>query len=194
MSCNKYLILIGLIALTPRLLFVIFAGHSPLQLDEIEYDRIAWNLVEGKGYTWFFNIPCTFRSPGYPSFLAVIYLIFGPDYFIARIFSAFLGASHAVLTVKLGEKIFGPMVGRLAGFAVALYFPLIFFSYTLMSENLFITLFLCALIFFANWSNTGETKQAVLAAIFFGLDHFNKTLFCIVYVVTTSLVLLSTPS
>lgn len=135
-----------LLALVPRLAVVLLLGEAPLSLDEIEYDRIAWNLSDGYGYTWFFELPTTFRPPGYPAFLAFVYSLFGADYYIGRIANALLAALQAPLTLVLGTLVFGRRTGLIAGVIVALYLPLVFYAYAIMSENLFIVLLLASLI------------------------------------------------
>ena len=69
---NTLYCFLAIVALMPRIIIVLAIGDNPLQLDEVEYDRIAWNLSEGKGFSWFFELPCTFRAPLYPSLLGAI--------------------------------------------------------------------------------------------------------------------------
>lgn len=156
-----------LLALLPRLLVVIALGDAPLNLDEIEYDRIAWNLSEGLGYTWFFELPTTYRSPGYPGLLALVYSVFGPDYSVGRLIGALIAASAAPLTAILGTQTLGQPAGRLASILVALYPPLIFYANALMSENLFGVLLLLTLVLCVSMLHSASLWRAAAAGVVF---------------------------
>ena len=68
MGDRKKLIVILAVGLILRLGYGLYLGDRGLVFpDEFRYDRIAGELLEGKGFT------SSFTSPGYPSFLAIIY-------------------------------------------------------------------------------------------------------------------------
>lgn len=166
-----------LLAALPRLALVLLIGDAPLKLDEIEYDRIAWNLSSGLGFTWFFDLPTTFRPPGYPAFLAVIYSVFGPDYSIGRAFGAVVAAMAAPLTAILGAQTLGQKVGRIASIVVALYLPLIIYAAALMSENVFGTLLLLVLILLIEMVRSPLLSRAAPAGIVFGVATLTTSAF-----------------
>lgn len=168
-STLQDLIFIYFLALIPRLLFVALTGQAPLSLDEIEYDRIAWSLSSGEGYRWYFGMECTYRPPVYPAFLAAIYWIAGPDYYVARIVQTFFIATQSVLTYLIGRELFNRKVSLFAGGVVALYLTLICFSVTLMSENLFISLMLGVVLFFLKLHNNPKMSYVIGAGIFSAL-------------------------
>jgi 4-amino-4-deoxy-L-arabinose transferase-like glycosyltransferase len=63
-------------------------------------DAVAWNLVQGNGYTATLTeprVPGIFRTPGYPAFLAVVYYFFGHSYYSAYVANAVLDSLTAVL-------------------------------------------------------------------------------------------------
>ncbi|MDX1695125.1 MAG: glycosyltransferase family 39 protein [Ketobacteraceae bacterium] len=168
-STLQDIVFIYCLALIPRLLFVILTGQAELSLDEIEYDRIAWYLSEGEGYRWYFGLECTYRPPVYPAFLAAIYWIAGPDYYIARIVQTFFIATQSVLTYLIGRELFSRKTSLLAGAVVSLYLTLICFSVTLMSENLFISLMLAVVLFFLKLHGGKRFVYVVGAGIFSAL-------------------------
>lgn len=139
-----FVLLYGL-GLLPRVAFVAATGTVPLSLDEIEYDRLAWSLAEGRGYTSFFGIESTFRPPGYPLFLAAIYVVTGPDYYAARMVQCFVTAALGPLTWLLAREFFRARVAVWAGAVAALYPTILVFTLGLMSENLFMPLLLLSL-------------------------------------------------
>jgi 4-amino-4-deoxy-L-arabinose transferase-like glycosyltransferase len=140
--CLHPVLLLYVVGLVPRLAFVLATGSVPLALDEIEYDRLAWSLAEGRGYTSFFGIESTFRPPGYPLFLAAVYLVTGPDYYAARIVQCFVTAALGPLTWLLARECFPARVAGWAGTIAALYPTIVLFTLGLMSENLFMPLLL----------------------------------------------------
>ncbi len=179
MESDFRLFLLGvfLLAAVPRLALVMLIGDVPLKLDEIEYDRIAWNLSSGLGFTWFFDLPSTFRPPGYPAFLAVIYAVLGPDYSIGRAFGAVIAAMAAPLTAILGAQTLGQKVGRIASIVVALYLPLIIYAAALMSENVFGTLLVLVMILVIEMVRSPSLLKAMLAGLAFGAATLTTSAF-----------------
>lgn len=144
-SVIRFALALYLLALLPRIVFVLLAGRADLSLDEIEYHLLATNLAKGNGFRWFFDLKSSFRPPGYPFCLAALYYFTGPNYFLARLVQTFLVATTGVLTWGLGRQLMTESAARLAGIIIALYPPLIFYTVALMGENLFIPLLLLGL-------------------------------------------------
>jgi hypothetical protein len=122
------LIGIFVLALAPRLALAGEYLHAPIGLDDMyQYDMLARSLAAGKGYRWYqrqdvaFLLPylsrfyetsvtptavpedgylSTFRAPGYPFFLAGLYLLAGTASRLAaaRIVQASLTATLGPLT------------------------------------------------------------------------------------------------
>ncbi len=143
----RFLLLLYIASLFPRLLFTLLAGKGGLSLDEIEYFMLARNLAEGEGYRWYFDLPCTFRPPGYPFFLAGLCFVGGAKYYLVRVLQTLFIATQPVLTVLLARLLTSPGRARLAGCFVAFYPPLVLYAVALMPENIFISLLLMSLIF-----------------------------------------------
>ncbi|SDT98949.1 glycosyltransferase family 39 protein [Halopseudomonas salegens] len=172
-----FLSAIFLLALALRLAITMNLGHLPLSLDEIEYDRIAWNLSEGFGFTGFFDLPTTYRPPGYPALLSLVYWLNGADHTQARHSGAILSALWAPLTVILGRLTLDDRSGRLAGLVVALYLPLIVYANTLMSEHLFGVLLLLSLIALRAFLHRPSPGRAALAGAILALATLTTSAF-----------------
>jgi len=105
-------------------------------------------------------IPTAARAPLYPAFIAVLWS--GPPFSAIRTAQAIMGALSAVLVFEIGAATFGPPVGILAGLAYCLA-PLTVQSVAMIiSEPLFILLFLTGL---RSWIS----KRYALAGFVFGL-------------------------
>ncbi|HOD52201.1 MAG TPA: glycosyltransferase family 39 protein [Candidatus Hydrogenedentes bacterium] len=163
-----FLLGVYVLALAPRLAFVLALGRSPLGVDEVEYDMIARSLVDGKGYAWYLGLATAFRPPGYPFFLAGIYLLLGKSFYYARLVQAFIAAAHPLATYAVCRPIFGRRAARLSAVFVALYVPLILYSLGLLTENIFIPLVLLALWFTLRIPEKGLLRGAAPAAILYG--------------------------
>lgn len=177
LSGPQFFFLVYLIALIPRLIFVLATGKAPLSLDEIEYDHIAWYLSEGKGFLWFLGVECTYRPPLFPFLLSIIYCIAGPDYYVARICLTFISATQGYFTYFAGKEVFPDKTARLAGLFVALYLPFIFYSRLLMPENVFISCLLLLIHFLLKLRRYKTMKYAVYSGIFLVFSIFLRPSF-----------------
>jgi 4-amino-4-deoxy-L-arabinose transferase-like glycosyltransferase len=126
-----------------RLAFLVFYGPTAPPVpwgDDQAYDKIAATLVTQHEYsnTWY--------PPGYPLFLAVIYLFCDQSWLIVRIIQALLGAATCVLLQHLGRRLFSNRVGFIAAVLLALYPGHVYFTWRLMGETLYIFLIVLGLL------------------------------------------------
>jgi 4-amino-4-deoxy-L-arabinose transferase-like glycosyltransferase len=193
-----YLVLFGL-GLLPRLILVLAFLHAPIGLDDMhQYDMLARSLAAGHGYRWYgradvallrpyleryygLTIPTTevpeegllttYRAPGYPFFLAGLYLVFGLSQrlAVARLAQALLGASLAPLTALLALRLgLSSRAARLAGVALALYPILWMYPIGLASENTFLPLLLLGLLALLAAARTARSSDALGAGLALG--------------------------
>ena len=139
-----------------------------------QYDMLARSIKEGQGFRWYtkadidilrpyysqfldlehLNFPeegliTTFRAPGYPFFLAIIYwFVSNTSHFIAaRLVHAFFAAILAVLVALIAYNLgLSQKASILSAVGTSLYPILLFYPVGLASENLYI--FLGCLLFF----------------------------------------------
>ena len=159
---------IYLVALVLRLIPVLLTADLPIGLDDMfQYDMLGRSLAEGNGLRWYAQddldlisqhidfdlvvgdydpqgIPASFRGPGYPALLALIYTVSGyvSRFFAARLVQVFLGASIAPLAYGITRLLFpgSKRAGVIAGLSMALYPMLVIYPLALATENLFIPL------------------------------------------------------
>ena len=103
------------------------------------------------------------QPPLYPVLLGVLFTLAGDDLYLPRLIQAVLGALVCVLICLLGYRVFGAGVGLGAGFAAALYGPLIYFGGELLP-----TLLACCLNLLALW--VLMAGRYLLAGILLGLS------------------------
>jgi tetratricopeptide (TPR) repeat protein len=97
---------------------------SVLMGDARGYDQWAQRLAAGD---WI-GTDVFYQAPLYPYFLGVIYAVAGHDLLAVRVVQAMLGSLSAVLVAVACARLFSARAGAVAGLALALYAPAIFFD------------------------------------------------------------------
>jgi hypothetical protein len=186
-----------LLALVPRLALALLFLHEPIALDDMyQYDMLARSINSGNGYRWYARadveklagylgqfvnlseltlpengLETTFRAPGYPAFLSVVYRIGTAEnrFAIARVTQAMLSACMApfvaILALKLGMR---SSLARAAGLAMAFYPILCFYPLGLASENTFLPLVLLSVILILHAAKSGKASHIAIAGIVSG--------------------------
>ena len=131
-----YLLIILSVSLILRFCSVILYT-VPVEKDSVRYDNIAWNLVQGKGFSLEPGTPAFLIGPAYPTFLAFIYSIFGHSYSAVLIVQALLSTLTCFMIYLLGKKIVNQKVGLLAALVTGIYPANIITVSMIMTETLF---------------------------------------------------------
>src|SRR5262249_16478898 len=98
--------------------------HWPVVTDLYWSDQVALNLLQGHGFSASVTspyVPGIFRSPGFPSFLAIVYGILGHSYTAALMMQAALDSGTAVLLALTASMLVPARTAMLAGVLYALY-------------------------------------------------------------------------
>lgn len=138
------ILLLLAIALIIRLAWVLHLPSDKSVLwqlpDQVEYYKIAQNLLIGKGFHFwderFDGDVHAFRMPGYPLFVAAC----GGKVVIVRVVQAVLDASTVLAAYLLARKWMGHRAAMLAGVLVAVNPFLIYFSGLMLSETVFVAM------------------------------------------------------
>ncbi len=200
---RRFIVLVFLVALTLRLTPVLLFHDLPIGLDDMfQYDMLARSIVAGDGYRWYAEedlrlvqryisikvpdeydprgIPTSFRAPGYPAFLALVYAISGVGprrFFAARLAQALLGATLVPLSWALAHRVgFGERAARWAAIIVAVCPLLVIYPLALASENLFVPLLALSLVLVLRASERGWVRDYVLAGLVLGLAALTRSI------------------
>ncbi len=174
MSRRSLLILFALGLLVRFAVVAVDPGFLPTG-DAAEYQRIATNILRGAGFDsgtpgdplWH---PKSWRTPGYPLFLAAHAGLFGPARRPVQISQAFIDAATALLVVVLGRRLFPARIAWLAGLAYALHpLPAIQVA-ALGTEALAAFLLTSFLILTFRAAERPTVGRGALAGLVFGLD------------------------
>jgi len=187
---------------------VVLFIEQPIALDDMfQYDMLARSLKAGNGFRWYTQadieilrpyyaqfldldrlvfptegLLTTFRAPGYPFFLAFLYL-FTPvagRFILARLVQASMVALLAPMSALLGYQIgFSRKVCALAGLGLGLYPILLFYPIGLVSENLYILLSLVSVNLILLSARRTSWGWAALAGLACGLTMFARSVFAV---------------
>jgi len=144
MRSRDWLVLAGSILLALALRLLVLSAHAryPLGGDEAGFFEQARTFVQGRGYQ---DVELM-RGPLYPLFLAVIFRLLGAEVGAARLVQALLSAATVPLLYLWAGRRYGPRAGLVAATLGALFFPLAVQSTTLLTETLFLFLYVLGMI------------------------------------------------
>jgi len=149
-----YALLIFVVALVVRLIHIWQLQGTPffdtLLGDANGYDKWAQRLAAGD---WI-GTDVFYQAPLYPYFLGVVYAIFGRDLLIVRVIQAAIGSASCVLLGLAAARLFSKRVGTIAGLALALWAPAIFFD-SLLQKSVLDMFFMCLSL----WLISGIREQ-----------------------------------
>jgi hypothetical protein len=212
-SGNSFAIRIYIVALVLRLIPVLLSRGLGIGLDDMfQYDMLARSLAAGNGFRWYAQpdlnllapyvkfdlstvdydpirgIPTSFRAPLYPTFLALVYFIFGTGasrFFAARLAQAvLLGAPLAPLTYFVSKRLFSPSrfgegpgerSARISAWVIACYPMLLVYPLGLGTENPFFVLLLAAFLFLLQAIEQPSTSRLLLSGLFLGLTALTRS-------------------
>ncbi len=170
LSPTQLLLLVFFVAVFFRLAFLMTKPHawtSRLQAgDEPLYHGIAVNLAQGQGYS-LDGQPTARYGPGYPIFLANVYVLVGTSPPAARIANAVAGGLLCVVLAAFAMTLWGKSAGLVTGLLAALYFPFIQLPTYLLTENLYLPLFAIAL--WLTWRIVVTQKSLIATATISGV-------------------------
>ncbi len=167
-------LLIFLLALAIRLVYLVTLaaqpGFSIPIVDEVDYDRIARAFASGQGY----DPGPFFRPPLWPTFLGIIYLLFGPAFPFARLANVLLGALAVNASYRLGTKLFNKKVAFAAGIVLSFQGLLVHFSGTGLITSLLIYLTIESINLTLIAREKPSIKRYVFAGILWGLTAITR--------------------
>jgi len=160
-------------AFAVRLIFVWHSRQLPFFfspiIDAQGYDSRAAELLTTGSSVRTFD-----QAPLYAVFLAANYFLFGQGYLAPRIMQCLMGAASCVMVQRLGARLAGRTAGVIAGFAAALYGPLVFYETDLLREVLVIFLALALLLCLLRWAERGRLPWAAGAGLLMGLSLITR--------------------
>lgn len=153
-------------------------------VDALAYDKIAINLLEGRGFkeeadkSYEFDLAIVRAGPAYEFFLAGVYAVFGHHYEIVWILQAFLHAVSAYLIFLSCREIFkekGDAIGLIAATLFGLHPDLIEISAMLMTETTYLFLIVLVIwLFIKLYQKSEQIRYSVFLSFATGLAILSR--------------------
>jgi 4-amino-4-deoxy-L-arabinose transferase-like glycosyltransferase len=163
MKRQRFLISLALLAFTLRAAAVVSMRniHAPPDpkttgADGVEYNLLGLHLAQGLGFTINLAYATSFRAPGFPFVLAMIYRIYPANYPLVYLLLVIMGATCCVITYYLGKTIISERGARIAAILCAIYPPYIYFATRFDSENVFAPLLALSILLFILYIQKGS--------------------------------------
>lgn len=200
---------IYIIALIFRLIPVFLTANLGIGLDDMfQYDMLARSIASGNGFRWYaeedlqmlsqyvdfdlstaknydpeYGLYTSFRAPLYPTFLAIVYFIFGQEFsrfFYARLVQAiFLGAPLAPLTYLVAKQfsfeVKDEKIEKISAWIVACYPMLLVYPLGLGTENLFFVLLLLSFLFLLKSIQQPTALYSLFSGLFLALTALTRS-------------------
>lgn len=177
--------MIILFALTLRVGFILTLDNS-VDVWGDWWDELGWKLATGQGY-WVNNpyfsdgqVFYSWRAPGFPLFLALIYKIFGHSFLAAKIALAMVSSFTCLILYLLARRIFrNNKIAAFTGFIYVFYPPAIFWTGYLAPVTL--EIFFSVLIVYLFYSGVKKLNflNFLFAGIILGLGVLTRSLFIV---------------
>ena len=165
--------LLAVLILAAALRFLLLLLWLPeLTGDEVDYDRLARSLIDGRGYISPRGEPTSLRPPLYPAFVAAGYALSGGAVQAVRFLQATLDVGTVALTYLIGRWLFGRGPGLLAALLLSVNLGMVAATGRLLSETLFTFLLIAAVAVTVEWLRAmreGRVQAVVALGIGIGV-------------------------
>lgn len=170
------LALVGLIAVTLRIVWIGALGDIQPVDDGAWYLRAAHHIAEGDGYIYssmkhldrFDGHPTAYWPVGYPAFLGGIFLVTGASPLSAQMANVMLGLISIAAVYSIALVIFDQRIALVTASVIAIYPEHIIYTALPIGETLYATLLLTGLAFFVY-------QHDLRAGLAFGLATLTKS-------------------
>ena len=145
MNLKNAILIVFVAAIIPRFILAV-SSQKALSHDAAEYEATALSILND-GIYGEDKTPTSFRPPLYPSFLALIYRIFGHSYLAVRVVQAILGALTCIVIYFIALELIDRNAALISGLLAAVNISFIKSTEHFLTE--LIATFLISLIVFS---------------------------------------------
>lgn len=165
---NQKLWYVLIVCIVIRAAYVLTLEDKLYFADAIRYDRIASELILGRGFS------SASTAPLYPLFLSCVYAIFGHSFLAVRVMHSIIGTASVLMMYLIARDMFSEKAGLIACVIGAIYPVFVFFAGLVLTETLFIFLFLCLTFFIRKMTLQINWGHTICAGMFAGLSILIK--------------------
>jgi len=174
---KKRIIFLFLLSLILRLIFLFkfeYYTRNVELMDSLDYQIIARNILEGKGFIGKDGFPTESRPPIYPIFLAGIYKLFNHSNNFVKFFQCLIDSFRIIAIFYITYDIFGFDVALFSVIINSIYPPYIVYSNIILTECLFSFFIAVFCLYFVKSFNSLKLRDFILMGIFQGLATLTK--------------------
>lgn len=135
-------------------------------MDGEYHDEWAMRISEGD---WI-GEEAFFRAPLYPYFLAIIYKIFGHNYYLPRLIQFIMGSMSCIFIYLIGREMFNRRVGLIASLVASFYGIFIYFEGELLLTFLVTFLLLASFLMLLHAYKNPTRKKWFVSGLLLGLS------------------------
>lgn len=157
--------------------YIAVSDRTLPEKDAAEYDRLAMNLVEGRGYRDAVGDLTAYRPPLYPMFLAGVYFVAGHNFQAARIAQALLSILTVFFIALWAATLFGGAAACFATAFAAVYPPFYAFYFSssaLITETLYTFLLTLAFAGLYGFLTSLKAWTAFVSGLAWGLSILTR--------------------
>jgi 4-amino-4-deoxy-L-arabinose transferase-like glycosyltransferase len=192
------LLLIILLAFAIRMVF--FVSLKPWDNEEVnkniivgdalEYHPLALSLLSEKSFESFGNHSTgSYRTPGYPLFVALIYGISSDSVLFVLLIQIFLSLISVVLVYKIAATVLSRQIALLSAFLFAVDITQAYWTVALYTETLFLFMFLTSIYFLCKSEKENSLLKICLSALFLGVATLIRPISFLFPLVAVSVIL-----
>ncbi len=164
---HSHFILIAILLMAAALrLFYFFFVFNPSSLpanDCLEYDLIARNILDGKGYM-LYDQPTAFRAPLLSFLIAGTYWLFGKNYIFARLIVVGFSIALVLSIYVFGRQVVNHRIGLWSAFIAAVWIHFILYGSNLFTEIPYTFFAITSVIFVIHYLKNSKIIYFVLTA------------------------------
>ncbi|MBN2771644.1 MAG: glycosyltransferase family 39 protein [Spirochaetes bacterium] len=141
------------------------ANQPVIESDALEYNQLALSIISDKSFKNFNS----FRTPGYPLFVALLYSISSSSVQFVLLVQIFLSLASVFLIYKTAVLFFQPKIALLSAFLFAFDTTQAAYTVSLLTETLFAFLFLLSVYCFCNYVKDKNILSLCISALILGM-------------------------
>lgn len=191
---RRTLVLIVLLAVVVRLAFMIavqpwdpeVAESAILVGDANGYQRLAVGISDSWNYESF----GAFRTPGYPTFMAMLYSLFGPSPWIVLLAQVLLNSCAVLLLYLWADLVVGSKVALIAALLYAIEPHVVLYTSVLYSDTVFAFFILASMLSFTYGLKTRRISFALISGALLGVSALVKPVAQFFPVIAVGIILL----
>ena len=172
---RRTLLVICLVALAHSALYIVYQQRdwNLSWTDQGGYDRLGTGLATTGKFTRYPEsptfIPEVIRTPGYPIFVAAVYLVFGNgNHMAVAIAQAFVFAAICLLVYLMARRAADEKTAIVAALVTSLYSPLPYFGALVLTELWTALLATAAMVMGLRAAQHGRIRDFAIAGALFG--------------------------